>query len=217
MSYDDGTKPRTIIPSLSVNPPNTPPDLFPSTHAYFTSIPWTAALLNRPDTHPFIVQARNPHSRSFDQFFTTTLNHDNKLPHMLSFFSAPTSVISDKSKPISEVTTLYYIGHDLTSGPGMLHGGMLMALVDEGMGAIPEINMILGKTNGFLSLTGELKIRFSKPVLTGEIVVVRAWLDRAEGRKSWVRCEVLDKEGSELARCESLWISPKEKVGREML
>lgn len=214
-------KPRTIVPSLNFVPPDTPQDVYPSNLNYFKSIPWTAKLLSQPNTVPFMIQARNPLSKSYDQFYSNLLNREDGLSHMLSYFTAPKKQIENPATPITEVSTFFAIGHSLTGGPGMLHGGMTMTLVDEGMGAITEINNVLGKTgegfSGMSCVTGELKIRFVKPVYTGEVVQVKSQMVKTEGRKTWVKCTVEDEEGSELAWCESVWIAPREKVGKEML
>lgn len=221
MSSEYVEKPRTIIPGLNINPPNTPPDIYPSNLAYFNSIPWTANLLSQPNTIPLVIQARNPLSKSFDQLYANTLNHQERVSHMLSFFNAPKRVIEDPATPITQISTLYYVGHALTGGPGMLHGGITMTLVDEAMGAITEVNNVLGKTgegfSGMTCVTGELKIRFIKPVLTGDVVRVLSSLIKAEGRKTWIKCTVEDGEGQELASAESIWIAPRGNVGREML
>lgn len=214
-------RPRTIIPTLNIIPPNTPPAIYASAHAYFTSKPWTSGLLSQADTHGLIIQARNPLNSSIDQLFSSTLNHEDRVPHMLSFFTATPQQISDPSYLISEVSTLYPIGHRLTGGPGMLHGGITSALVDEGMGAVTEVNNVLGKDGesfqGMSCVTGELKIRFMKPILTGDIVRVRSRLIKSEGRRCWIECTVEDESEDVLAKAESIWIAPRERVGREML
>lgn len=160
-------------------------------------------------------------NESFDQCFTNALNREDGVSHMLGFFNASEEIIRRAAQPIEEVSTLYYIGHALTGGPGMLHGGIACTLMDEAMGAITEVNNVLGKDGegfkGTSSVTGEMKVRFVKPVLTGEVVRVRATLIKAEGRRTWVKCAIEDEEGDELVRGESVWIAPRNKVGRERL
>lgn len=209
---DNTTSFRIVIPALNIIPPDTPSDLYTSSLSYFSSIPWTAALLRQSDTIPFILQCRNPDNPQQDQFFGSTLLSDSTLPHMLSLF---TRADPDPGKPVTKVTTLYHIGDGLTGGPSILHGGVTMALVDEAMGSLTELNLALRKRGGAfstLSVTGTLEIKFLRPILTNSTVVATAWLEESEGRKAKVRCEVRDENGLELATCSSIWVAPKAKM-----
>ena len=90
-----------------------------------------------------------------------------------------------------------------------------MAMVDEGMGAVTEVNYALGKKiDAFkgMSVTGELNIKFLRPVNIPDIVVVTARLQKVERRRSWISCEVKDKEGTVLARCSSVWVVPAPRL-----
>lgn len=68
------------------------------------------------------------------------------------------------------------------------------------------------------SYTGELKVRYVKPIRTPGAVVVRARQTKREGRKQWIVaevCQVQDvgegEEGEEVvcARGEALFIEPR--------
>ncbi|KFH48590.1 Acyl-coenzyme A thioesterase-like protein [Hapsidospora chrysogenum ATCC 11550] len=205
---------RCLIPALNLIPSGTPPDLYASSLAHFTSIPWTAALLRQPDIVPLILQCRNPGSPQHDQFFASTLASDRALPHMLSFFTRTDANVSDPATLVTKASTLYQLGAGLTGGPSILHGGMTMAMVDEAMGSLIEINSALGKDGaafGSMSVTGALDIRFLRPIPTGTAVVATAWMEGVEGRKTRVRCEIRDEHGEELARCSSTWVATKAK------
>ena len=54
--------------------------------------------------------------------------------------------------------------------PGMLHGGVISSLLD---GAMTNC-LFAHKRRG---ITGELKVRFSHPVVTGRGSIVRAWIE----------------------------------------
>ncbi len=61
--------------------------------------------------------------------------------------------------------------------PGVLHGGIAAAVLDESMGRAP---MIAGNYNW--TMTGRLELRYRKNIPFGPILRTRAWLDRQRGR-----------------------------------
>ena len=64
-----------------------------------------------------------------------------------------------------------YLGHGAMEGyPGMLHGGIIAALLDGAM-----TNCLFA--HGITALTAELRVRFRSPVHVAEELTVRAWLE----------------------------------------
>jgi acyl-coenzyme A thioesterase PaaI-like protein len=111
----------------------------------------------------------------------------------------------------AEFVSLQYLGQALCGHPGIVHGGLLATLLDEGLGrccfpALPNK----------IAVTASLKIDYKKPVMAGQIVVLKAETTRVEGRKAWVkgRMETLPKEGEKegivLAEAEALFIEPRQ-------
>ncbi|KAF2791779.1 Thioesterase/thiol ester dehydrase-isomerase [Melanomma pulvis-pyrius CBS 109.77] len=111
----------------------------------------------------------------------------------------------------STYVSLQYLGPALCGHPGVVHGGLLATLLDEGLArccfpALPNK----------VAVTASLKIDYKKPVMAGQIVVLRAETTRVEGRKAWVtgRLTTLPKEGEEgegtvLTEGEALFIEPR--------
>lgn len=62
-------------------------------------------------------------------------------------------------------------GKSFEGYPGLLHGGVISALLDGAM-----TNCLFA--HGQQGITGELKVRFRHPVVTDQPAVVRAWIDR---------------------------------------
>jgi acyl-coenzyme A thioesterase PaaI-like protein len=143
---------------------------------------------------------------------------------MLCFFHAPGAetntaerdvFIKDPQRHIESVTTLFELGTGLTGNPDILHGGATMAMVDEAMGALIEVNAAFGKdAEAFrgVSVTASLEIKFLQPIPTGRAVVATSWIEGTERRKTRVRCEVRDEAGEELARVSSTWVALKSKA-----
>ncbi|KAG5928397.1 hypothetical protein E4U42_000693 [Claviceps africana] len=209
---------RILSPLLNLHPPNTPPDLYASALHHFTSIPWCAALLHPSSPPgqviPFIPQCFNPLTPQHDQFVGATLaSHPRGLRHMLSFFyHAHDAALRDPNHFVREVHTLFSLADGLSGYRGLIHGGVTATMMDEAMGTVNEINTALGK-HGLVhqrsSVTAELDVKFLRPVPAPGVVCVTAWTEGIEGRKTRMRCEVKDGEGTVLARGASTWIALK--------
>jgi acyl-coenzyme A thioesterase PaaI-like protein len=66
-----------------------------------------------------------------------------------------------------------FLGHPGLEGfKGFLHGGMIAALLDGAM-----TNCLFAR--GHVAMTGELKVRYRKPVLIGEEMLIRAWIGQS--------------------------------------
>ena len=66
-----------------------------------------------------------------------------------------------------------FLGHPALEGfEGLFHGGMIASLLDGAM-----TNCLFA--SGIVALTGELNVRYRLPVLIGEEICVRAWIERS--------------------------------------
>lgn len=65
-----------------------------------------------------------------------------------------------------------------------LHGGVVSSLLDGAMA-----NCLFA--HGHVATTGELTVRFRRPVVTGKVAEVRAWVERSSHRLHLLRAEVL--------------------------
>ncbi|KAK7905589.1 hypothetical protein LTR67_000312 [Exophiala xenobiotica] len=62
-------------------------------------------------------------------------------------------------------------------------------------------------------MTAELTIKYRRPVPTGEVLLVRTWIDKMEGRKIVVRAVVEDQDGQVLSEGLALFIALRPGVG----
>jgi acyl-coenzyme A thioesterase PaaI-like protein len=111
----------------------------------------------------------------------------------------------------STFVSLQYLGTALCGHPGIIHGGLLATLLDEGTGlccmpALPNK----------VAVTASLKLDYKKPVMAGQVVVLKAETTKVEGRKAWVKgwLETLVEESKGekplvLCEAEALFIEPK--------
>ncbi|KAH7414440.1 HotDog domain-containing protein [Phaeosphaeria sp. MPI-PUGE-AT-0046c] len=112
----------------------------------------------------------------------------------------------------SSFVSLQYLGPALCGHPGIVHGGLLATLLDEGLArccfpALPNK----------VAVTASLKIDYKAPCMAGQVVVLRAETTKVEGRKAWVkgRLETLVDEAKGekavvLTEGEALFIEPRQ-------
>jgi len=112
----------------------------------------------------------------------------------------------------SRFVSIQYLGIALCGHPGIVHGGLLATLLDEGLArcCFPALPNKVG-------VTASLTINYRRPCKAGQYVVLKAWTTKVEGRKAWVvgRLETLvdDPEKEEpvvLVEAEALFIEPKQ-------
>ncbi len=84
--------------------------------------------------------------------------------------------------------------------PGGAHGGLVAAAMDELLG-------LTGVMTGNHGFTGTLSIRYERLTPLDEDLVLRAWVDRTEGRKTFIAGEITH-EGQVTARAEGIFITP---------
>lgn len=105
--------------------------------------------------------------------------------------------------------SIQYLGEDLCGHPGIIHGGLLATLLDEGLArccfpALPNK----------IAMTANLTVNYRAPSPAGNYFVLRAKTVKVEGRKAWVegQIETLPEEGKKpviLVEASALMIEPK--------
>jgi uncharacterized protein (TIGR00369 family) len=81
----------------------------------------------------------------------------------------------------------------------ILHGGIVALLMDEAMGKFNRVDEIVAPT-------GELSVRYLRPVPVGQKILVEARRLRQEGRNYWRECTIHNAEGKLLARGEGRFV-----------
>jgi len=199
----------------------------------FLRIPWTASLLSAPNLITRVPDSRLRKPSNEDSFFATTLKTPSTLRSCITVYRRP--VPSDPYIP--SVSTFITLGSALDGHPGILHGGVVASLLDEGMGILQTVNVerdhliAVGKgfaegespAGGLGGFTVFLNVKYLRPVRSGAAVQVVAWYVRREGRKSFVNAEVRQNVGGgeddsgEVVVCasaEGLFVTPREGVSK---
>ncbi|CAK7297687.1 Acyl-coenzyme A thioesterase THEM4 [Vulpes lagopus] len=74
-------------------------------------------------------------------------------------------------------------GPHLQGAPGFLHGGAIATMIDSTLGMCAILT-------GGIAMTANLNINFRRPIPLCSVVVINCQLDRVEGRKLFVSCNV---------------------------
>ena len=121
---------------------------------------------------------------------------------------------SSRGEELPTLTQIAYLGPALCGHPGIIHGGLLATLLDEGLAraCFPALPNKVG-------VTASLKIDYRSPCPAGSYVVLKAETTKVEGRKAWVKgwIEVLGEdgegEGTKVVEAEALFVEPKGAKG----
>ena len=113
------------------------------------------------------------------------------------------------------MVSIFYLGPDVSGHPGLVHGGLLATMMDEGLARCAFAAM-----PNKVGVTANLQINYRKPTKAGQFLVLRARTIKTEGRKAWAEgwIERLDVEEGEvpqkLVEATALFVEPRyAKVG----
>lgn len=109
------------------------------------------------------------------------------------------------------MVAIFYLGSDVSGHPGIVHGGLLATMLDEGLArccfrAMPNK----------VGVTANLQLNYRKPTMAGQFLVIRAKTTKVEGRKAWAEgwIEPLDMPGDEdperLVEASALFVEPRQ-------
>ncbi|KAI7130118.1 thioesterase family protein [Hortaea werneckii] len=194
-----------------VNPPTDAESLT----LYHATTPSEHAINDHILTHPLSVRLRAqegmtesrphlkiPESMRPHNLTGGTLLGDDKIV-------VPPLMFADKDAALPTLTSISYLGPALCGHPGIVHGGLLATMLDEGLAraCFPALPNKVG-------VTASLKIDYRVPCPAESYVVLKAQTMKVEGRKAWVKgwIEFLgegDVEGPKLVEAEALFIEPK--------
>jgi len=110
----------------------------------------------------------------------------------------------------SDFVSIQYLGPSLCGHPGIIHGGLLATLLDEGLArcCFPALPNKVG-------VTASLKIDYRKPCMAEQYVVLRARTTKVDGRKAWVvgHIETLPAPDAGSYSEDAQWRGEDEKMG----
>lgn len=101
------------------------------------------------------------------------------------------------------VETTYAASEELCGAPGVVHGGIQAALLDEVMGVAARLGA--GAGDGEVLVTAEFQLRYRRPVPIETPLTIRGHLVSSEGRDFFLEGVIVDARGDELTRATSRW------------
>ncbi|KAK5044421.1 hypothetical protein LTR84_011293 [Exophiala bonariae] len=203
---------------------------------HFASIPWTNKWLSNPAYKIIPFWSRHVKTSGEDTFFGNTINTTETVPHFImiqlkdfitpepSDASSGTKLASDanahnNNPPINrgpaELIFLLQFGERGVDGhPGVIHGGVICALLDETMSAVisQHLDNATPKPRGQI-FTANLNTSFRAPVTTPAAVILKCWLVRRDKRKWLTKGQIEDESGRVLAEANAIWVLvPENKI-----
>lgn len=89
-----------------------------------------------------------------------------------------------------KVVTSEFTPTELHQGwKGIIHGGILTALLDEAMAYVAYFENVAG-------VTAAMEIRFRRPVSVGQLIIITAWVSRKARRFAETEARLTLKDGS---------------------
>ena len=87
---------------------------------------------------------------------------------------------------------IFYVGDSVSGHPGIVHGGFLATMLDEGLArcAFPAMQNKVG-------VTANLTINYKRPTMAGQFLCLRARTTKVEGRKAWAEGWIESLEDAE--------------------
>lgn len=187
--------------------------------APFLQIPWIAQQLQSPQTTCIVPGCRLEKSTGEDSLMAEILKTPRTIRHCICFHPTTPSPTED----VTEVSSAMIVGDGMNGHPAIMHGGIVATLCDEAMGIYMSVNVERHRRRLDIkkrheeeqimtAFTAELKITYKAPVAAPAAVVVVAKRVRKEGRKEWLRAEVLQEVEGKIVLCavgEALFVEPK--------
>jgi uncharacterized protein (TIGR00369 family) len=114
--------------------------------------------------------------------------------------------VADREK--GEVRSETVVGEPFNGYPGVVHGGIVTALLDEAMARTALLD------GGFedLLVTGRITVTFRQPTPTGRPLAVTARITRRSGSRSQAVAEIRLADGTVTAEAEALMTRPPPEV-----
>lgn len=196
----------------------------------FSHLPWVVELLKDPTWITFSTQSRNPAYQQRRTFFNHGLANDDMVSACLMQHRAPADhPISPSQLPtnpftprtlVKETRHFILLGPLAQGHPGISHGGLVATLMDEAQGSVVFAGLEYLKEHyptpealpkrRVVTLT--LEVSYRRGVPTPGAVIVKAWIEKVEGRKLFTRAVLENGKGEVLIEGRGLFLEIVEKA-----
>lgn len=112
-----------------------------------------------------------------------------------------------------QVRAVVTVREEYNGYPGIVHGGVVAALLDETAGRALMVDGDFER----LWVTVKLDVTYRRPTPTGVPLTVVGWVEREDARRSMTAAEIRLAGGEVTARCKALITRPPEKLLKKWL
>ena len=102
-------------------------------------------------------------------------------------------------------TSVQWLGKELCGHPGIIHGGLLATILDEGLARCSFLAL-----PNHVAMTASLEVNYRAPCMAEQAVVLKATTTKVEGRKAWVEGRIETTDGRLLVEAKALMIEPRQ-------
>mmetsp|Transcript_34272 Transcript_34272/g.61174 ORF Transcript_34272/g.61174 Transcript_34272/m.61174 type:complete len:301 (-) Transcript_34272:148-1050(-) len=107
------------------------------------------------------------------------------------------------------------LGADVCGHPTIVHGGLTAAIMDEAFGGLIFCMKRWKMLDPGPPFTVKLEVNYHKPLKASTMIVCSTELESAEGRKVWMKANVVDSKTKEVyASGRALFVTPRVKVDK---
>lgn len=125
-------------------------------------------------------------------------NPANPVDGRRNAFAQPLEIHRDFENKRASAT--FSLGAPYEGPPDHIHGGVIALLMDQVMGMVPAF------TNT-ARMTAYLNVSYRRPSPLMTELHIEAWVERSEGRKSFVNARIFDADGHTTADAEALFVA----------
>lgn len=195
---------------------------------HFHTVPWLDKYLSGSKYNIIPTFSRHLKRSGEDYYFARTINTLTTIPHMVTLqlkdfktpnptdSNAPTESRKPETKSrvavapeFPDAVTMISIGTPGVDGhPGLIHGGVTCALLDETMGLLIMLhdNNVRGPGPRDALFTANLNVSYRLPIPTPGNYLVKLWLVKRQGRKWFSKGQITDEDGKVYAEGDGLWV-----------
>jgi acyl-coenzyme A thioesterase PaaI-like protein len=173
---------------------------------YFMSQSWCAKLLTS-STNLVVHTSENRVVLPFDEnhFVAKTINTSDTVAAWIVFYERP----QPPEFKIDCYQALVALEKGIIGFPGYCHGGVIALIFDE----ITGMHVVSQRRPGTIGdkswRTAYLNVTYIRPVPAPSTILVKSWITRVQGRKTFIKALMEDEQGNALAKSEALYISIK--------
>lgn len=106
-----------------------------------------------------------------------------------------------------KVRAFFEIPDNFNGYPGVVHGGIVAAILDETSGRA----LMIHGDNDYVFMTARLEVKYRRPVPTNTPLIASGWVVKGGQNRARVAGEITSSDGQRLASCTATVLRPPQK------